>query len=74
MQIEKNTDDSVYNLEKIDDLKTTLENVKQALHEADNWSILASDIEEVNISTSGDIWKYIIFFYQLKYILVFRSW
>lgn len=35
------------NLEKIDRLKTILENVKQALHEADNWSMLASDIEEV---------------------------
>ena len=34
-------------LEKLDRVKNTLENVKQALHEADNWSILASDIEEV---------------------------
>ncbi|XKL64088.1 hypothetical protein PGB90_004174 [Kerria lacca] len=44
--IEKNTDESVISLEKIDCLKSTLENVKQTLHEADNWSTLAADIEE----------------------------
>ncbi|XP_065220959.1 conserved oligomeric Golgi complex subunit 7 [Planococcus citri] len=44
--VEKNTDKSVSTLEKLDRVKNTLENVKQALHEADNWSILASDIEE----------------------------
>lgn len=50
--MEKNCDDSVTKLKKIDRLKSTLENVKQALHEADNWSILASDIEEVRTNVA----------------------
>lgn len=34
-------------LEKIDRLKTDLQAAKQALHEADNWTILATQFEEV---------------------------
>lgn len=37
-------------LEKLDKMKTELYTAKQALHEADNWTVLASDIEEVCIS------------------------
>lgn len=46
-QIEENTDDSVNSLERLDRLKAEMECVKQALHEADNWSILAADFETV---------------------------
>lgn len=34
-------------LEKIDRIKTDLQNAKQGLHEADNWTVLANDVEEV---------------------------
>lgn len=34
-------------LEKIDKIKTDLQIAKQGLHEADNWSVLANDVEEV---------------------------
>lgn len=35
-------------LEKIDRIKTELQIAKQGLHEADNWTVLANDVEEVN--------------------------
>ena len=38
-------------LERIDKLKTELQAAKQALHEADNWTVLATDLEEVIITT-----------------------
>lgn len=34
-------------LERLDIAKTRLQTSKEALHEADNWTILAADIEEV---------------------------
>lgn len=37
-------------LERLDIAKTRLQVSKEALHEADNWTVLAADIEEVNIS------------------------
>lgn len=37
-------------LERIDTLKTDLQVAKQALHEADNWTVLATDLEEVLIN------------------------
>ncbi|CAH1388951.1 unnamed protein product [Nezara viridula] len=47
MKIEKDTAASMETLEKLDKMKTELYTAKQALHEADNWTVLASDIEEV---------------------------
>lgn len=35
-------------LEKIDRIKTKLQTAKQGLHEADNWTVLANDVEEVS--------------------------
>jgi hypothetical protein len=35
-------------LERIDRLKMELQAAKQALHEADNWTVLATDLEEVS--------------------------
>lgn len=36
-------------LERLDIAKTRLQVSKEALHEADNWTVLAADIEEVNM-------------------------
>lgn len=36
-------------LEKIDRIKTELQTAKQGLHEADNWTVLANDVEEVRV-------------------------
>lgn len=47
-------------LEKIDRIKTELQTAKQGLHEADNWTVLANDVEEVygNVTLIlGDILK-----------------
>jgi hypothetical protein len=41
-------------LERIDTLKTELQVAKQALHEADNWTVLATDLEEVLINIPKD--------------------
>ena len=46
-QIESDTGNSMATLEHIDRIKTSLQVAKQALHEADNWSVLANDLEEV---------------------------
>lgn len=35
-------------LEKMDRIKTELQTAKQGLHEADNWTVLANDVEEVS--------------------------
>jgi hypothetical protein len=35
-------------LERIDRIKMQLQAAKQALHEADNWTVLATDLEEVS--------------------------
>ena len=35
-------------LERIDTTKMQLQAAKQALHEADNWTVLAADLEEVS--------------------------
>lgn len=37
-------------LERIDRVKTELQVAKEALHEADNWTVLATDIEEVSVT------------------------
>ncbi|XP_039281802.1 conserved oligomeric Golgi complex subunit 7 isoform X2 [Nilaparvata lugens] len=47
VQVEKATGNSMASLEKIDRIKTDLQTAKEALHEADNWTLLATDIEEV---------------------------
>ncbi|KAF3427948.1 hypothetical protein E2986_06079, partial [Frieseomelitta varia] len=52
-KVEKDTASSMATLEKIDKIKTDLQTAKQGLHEADNWSILANDVEEV--FESGDV-------------------
>ncbi|XP_012242067.1 conserved oligomeric Golgi complex subunit 7 [Bombus impatiens] len=52
-KVEKDTASSMATLERIDKIKTDLQIAKQGLHEADNWSILANDVEEV--FESGDI-------------------
>jgi hypothetical protein len=35
-------------LERSDRIKMQLQAAKQALHEADNWTVLATDLEEVS--------------------------
>ncbi|XP_076644594.1 conserved oligomeric Golgi complex subunit 7 [Halictus rubicundus] len=50
---EKDSASSMAILERIDRIKTDLQNAKQGLHEADNWSVLANDVEEV--FESGDV-------------------
>ncbi|XP_074109014.1 conserved oligomeric Golgi complex subunit 7 [Cotesia typhae] len=45
-KIEKDTSLSITSLAKIDKIKFDLEQAKQSLHEADNWSILANQVEE----------------------------
>ncbi|KAH0950272.1 hypothetical protein HN011_010098 [Eciton burchellii] len=52
-KVEKDTASSMAMLEKIDRIKTGLQTAKQGLHEADNWTVLANDVEEV--FESGDI-------------------
>nr|CAD7442660.1 unnamed protein product [Timema bartmani] len=52
-KVEQDTGQSMATLEHIDNIKTELQAAKQALHEADNWIILAADLEEV--FESGDI-------------------
>ncbi|KZC07697.1 Conserved oligomeric Golgi complex subunit 7, partial [Dufourea novaeangliae] len=52
-KVEKDTASSMTTLERIDRIKTDLQNAKQGLHEADNWSVLATDVEEV--FESGDV-------------------
>ncbi|CAD6245186.1 GSCOCG00013571001-RA-CDS [Cotesia congregata] len=45
-KIEKDTSISITSLAKIDKIKSDLEQAKQSLHEADNWSVLANQVEE----------------------------
>lgn len=45
-------------LEKIDRIKTELQTAKQGLHEADNWTVLANDVEEVCKN-----------FFKIKYVI-----
>ncbi|XP_067003846.1 conserved oligomeric Golgi complex subunit 7 [Anabrus simplex] len=52
-KVEQDTGQSMAALERIDQIKTELQAAKQALHEADNWTVLASDLEEV--FESGDV-------------------
>lgn len=40
---------SISTLEKLDKIKTELQAKKQGLHEADNWTVLANEVEEVHI-------------------------
>ncbi|KAI4489402.1 hypothetical protein M0802_011157 [Mischocyttarus mexicanus] len=52
-KVEECTVSSIESLERLDRIKTQLETAKRGLHEADNWSALANDVEEV--FESGDI-------------------
>nr|XP_018910859.1 PREDICTED: conserved oligomeric Golgi complex subunit 7 [Bemisia tabaci] len=52
-KVKKNAGDSIASLEALDKIKNKMLTAKQALHEADNWSILAADIEE--LFESGDV-------------------
>lgn len=47
-------------LEKIDRIKTELQTAKQGLHEADNWTVLANDVEEVYIKIPVDFLTHIV--------------
>ncbi|PNF30970.1 hypothetical protein B7P43_G02082 [Cryptotermes secundus] len=49
-KVEQDTGQSMKILERIDTLKTELQIAKQALHEADNWTVLATDLEEVLVN------------------------
>ncbi|KAK0159641.1 hypothetical protein PV327_010735 [Microctonus hyperodae] len=53
VRVEKNTALSMVSLENIDRMKTDLQLAKERLHEADNWTVLANDVEEV--FESGDV-------------------
>lgn len=53
-QIQKGTADSMAILEKLDKMKMELQTAKQALHEADNWTVLANDIEDVFETHNAD--------------------
>lgn len=46
-------------LEKIDRIKTELQTAKQGLHEADNWTVLANDVEEVCESSNRSLHRYL---------------
>ncbi|KAF7991452.1 hypothetical protein HCN44_008764 [Aphidius gifuensis] len=46
-KVDNDTSSSMMALEKIDKIKMSLQLAKQSLHEADNWSVLANDIEEL---------------------------
>ncbi|XP_054278876.1 conserved oligomeric Golgi complex subunit 7 [Macrosteles quadrilineatus] len=46
-KVEKDTGEAMASLERLDIAKTRLQSCKEALHEADNWTVLAADIEEV---------------------------
>ncbi|KAG7190161.1 hypothetical protein KM043_006288 [Ampulex compressa] len=52
-KVEQNTASSMATLERLDRIKTNLQTAKQGLHEADNWTVLANDVEEV--FETGDI-------------------
>lgn len=45
-RVEQNTGQSMAMLERLDRLKTKLEDAKHSLHEADNWTLLANELEE----------------------------
>lgn len=57
-QIEKDTASSMATLEKIDRIKTELQTAKQGLHEADNWTVLANDVEEVYMKAPMGFFTY----------------
>uniref|UniRef100_A0A1B6DV36 Conserved oligomeric Golgi complex subunit 7 n=1 Tax=Clastoptera arizonana TaxID=38151 RepID=A0A1B6DV36_9HEMI len=54
VKVEKDTGESMASLERLDRMKTELKTAKEALHEADNWIVLATDIEEVFESRNID--------------------
>uniref|UniRef100_A0A023EY93 Conserved oligomeric Golgi complex subunit 7 n=2 Tax=Triatoma infestans TaxID=30076 RepID=A0A023EY93_TRIIF len=54
IHIQKGTADSMAILEKLDKMKMELQTAKQALHEADNWTVLANDIEDVFETHNAD--------------------
>lgn len=47
IDVEKNTRASMASLERIDKIKSELLSAKQSLHEADNWTLMSTDIEEI---------------------------
>ncbi|KAK7872478.1 hypothetical protein R5R35_014269 [Gryllus longicercus] len=47
VKVEQDTGQSIASLERIDRIKCDLQAAREALHEADNWTVLASDLEEV---------------------------
>lgn len=53
-KVEQDTGQSMKILERIDRIKTELQAAKQALHEADNWTVLATDLEEVTVDIPND--------------------
>lgn len=48
--MEKDAASSISTLERLDNIKMSLQLAKQGLQEADNWSVLANDVEEVYLS------------------------
>ncbi|XP_015590425.1 conserved oligomeric Golgi complex subunit 7 isoform X2 [Cephus cinctus] len=63
-KVEKDTGSSIATLERIDRIKTDLQTAKQGLHEADNWTVLANDVEEV--FESGDIEKIAVKLFSMQ--------
>ena len=53
--MEKGTSSSIHVLEKLDKMKTELMERTESLKEADNWTALANDVEDV--FESGDVEK-----------------
>lgn len=55
--VEEQTGHSIESLEKIDSLKSRLENAASALREADKWAVLATSLEDIldsGVPTQGD--------------------
>ncbi|KAF5276063.1 hypothetical protein FQA39_LY00859 [Lamprigera yunnana] len=46
VKIENDTGQSLQSLQKLDRVKNALAEAKQGLHESDNWTVLANDLEE----------------------------
>ena len=62
IQVEKETAQSMQKLVELDSIKGRMHSSLEALQEADNWTTLSADVEEV--FSSQDIAKVSPFYYQ----------
>lgn len=73
LQIDKGTENSLSDLSRLDNIKIELLKAKQAIQEADKWTLLANEIEDVSFIICLMFYLIVHCYFNAIFIIYFRN-